>query len=300
MEGSSKMMGAFGFSPKLRSGTGLGSFATIILVSLLILTGCSGGDDDPQAASQSQAQPIIPPKVFLSFPYGLWRGTAKDSLDNELPVRFFVFDDQISQIEIGPKPVAAITSNFVAAASAWFTASTDQCCVFRNNVSAIASERGQPDSIASIAATFNGGVSGTVTRGSARYEFTATRDMSEPVLLSNPGLAGVYAGNFSSYANSPKGWTLTIETDGRVTGSDAYGCSWSGSSAFNGINANLFKLTLAASGCAPDPLAPANGSYTALGRYFAASASHPRYPGQAYIDFSLVGAKWLGSQQLAR
>lgn len=68
----------------------------------------------------------------------------------------------------------------------------------------------------------------------------------------------------------------------------------------SGVNA--FKMSLEASGCSASALAgvPVNGTYVAMGRISQADPTRTRYPGQAVIDFTIVGPVWLDAQMLAK
>jgi hypothetical protein len=273
----------------------------LLVVGMVLQTGCGGGSDSDPAPTQSSGGPL-PLKILLAVPDGAWQGTGVDSSGQEKSVRAFVVDREAIQFEVAPPPSQALA---VLGAGSWFIASIEQCCAPASTpvIARTSSLGGTPGtSLVTMSHSYAGPLTATIRYANQTYQVSLERDRTRPELISMQTLAGVYSGTYSASISTPTSWTLTIESAGRVTGSDGFGCSWSGTAATSLSGVNAFKLALEATGCAgaAQVITPISGGYVAMGRFSESEPTRTRYPGQPVIDFTIVGPVWLGRQMLAR
>jgi len=262
------------------------------------MNGCSGGSDKPLTSPPANGAAPPPVIVLIAPPQGYWEGTITDSQSVQRSARVIATDTGEFQLYMSPFAVLGGPVNVVGFSTDWLVAYGDRCCGTASLPVTTLQIGGlvNPGEIANTALegqTFRG----EITSGSNRYAFNVTtQSAANPLTLD--ALAGTYTGSTAAYQTTPMAWTLTIETTGRITGSDDYGCQWTGTASVS--RANVFKLAMSASGCAANPLAPKNGNYIALGRQRDAHPAHPLYPGQTTIEFATFGPAWLGYRTFAR
>jgi hypothetical protein len=273
----------------------------LLLIGMALQIGCGGGSDSEPTPTQSSGGPL-PLKILLAVPDGTWQGTAMDSLGQEKTVRAFVVDRQAIQFEVAPPQSQALA---LLGPGSWFIASIEQCCAPASTpvIARTSSLGGAPGTaLITVSHSYAGPLTATIEYANQTYQVSLERDRTRPELISMQTLAGVYSGTYSASIGTPTSWTLTIESGGRVTGNDSFGCSWSGTAATSLSGVNAFKLVLEATGCAgaAQVITPISGNYVAMGRFSEAEPTRTRYPGQPVIDFTIVGPVWLGRQMLAR
>jgi hypothetical protein len=268
-----------------------------LLTGVLLLAACGGGDDsDPQSPPPGP----LPDKLLIAVADGAWAATWIDPVTQERKAtRAFVTGPWVMQVEIAP----ATTSGAMLAPNAWFVTSVDRPLGVSAGSAVTAQTIGLGEGAGTATITYSfssGAVNATIEHANKTYAILFQRDRAEPTRISPRALSGVYSGTFGSQGST--NWTLTIQEDGRITGSDAYGCTWTGNAATSGSGLNAFRLTMEATGCPSTGQAfvPVNGSYVAMGRIAQADPTRTKYPGQDVIDFTIVGPVWLGPQVLAK
>lgn len=270
----------------------------VSLTTALLLVACGGGGGDDE--SQSQPPGPLPDKQLIAVADGAWSATWIDPVTQERKAtRAYVTGPWVMQIEIAP----AATSPAMLAPADWFVTWVDRPlgATTGSPVTAQTIGLGEGVGTASVTYSFNAGVlDATIAHANKTFAIRFQRDMSSPSRISPLALSGVYSGTFRSGAST--NWTLTIQEDGRITGSDAFGCTWSGTAATSGSGLNAFKLMLEATGCPNSGQAnlPVNGNYVAMGRITHADPTRTMYPNQNVIDFTIFGPVWLGPQMLAK
>jgi len=258
-------------------------------LALGVLAGCSGGDGSTPAASST-------PRLA-----GVWGGTVTDTLTQPTPKGGTMFADESGEFQLvfGPPFPGAHDPPLIVYGNA--------CCQAQIETSATVSKlnrTGQANLNEHTQVRLSLSIQARRLTGSFEYEgrrlsFDLERFTAYPSRLTMTDLAGVYSGRYA-VSDIPRGWTLTIQSTGAVTGSDEYGCNWLGAASIANTNQNMFQLELDAQGCVAAPGAPANGEYHGLGFFGTNAATEERYPGQDAIQFNLVGPLWFGGQALAR
>lgn len=275
------------------------SIAGVLATFYLTLVGCGGGGDS--SAPSTPPPPSSPSggiNVLIAPPEGYWQGTITDAQGVQRSARLFGTESGEFQLFMSPQALLASTGFVAAFNTDWLVAYGEKCCS-TVSLPLTTMQTSGAQTPGQILNTSNEGqvLKGEIVSGSARYAFSVTREAASAA-LSLATLAGTYTGYTAAYQTTPLNWVLTIEANGRVTGSDDYGCQWAGNATVSG--ANVFKLALTASGCSSNTLAPKNGDYVALGRWLDAQASKPLFAGQATIEFATFGPAWVGYRTLAR
>jgi hypothetical protein len=279
-----------------RSSSGMKQLAFAML-SIVSLAACGGGGDNEGTASVTPVpqQNII--EVFVTPPVGYWEGTITDEQSVQRTARLIATDTGEFQLYMSPVAQIGFTGFAAAFSTDWLVAYAQTCCTTSSRAVTILRMGGltNPGQL-TRSSLDNKTLNGEITEKQSRYSFSLTYQPSSTSLTLD-ALAGTYTGR-TAYQTTVRNWTLTIESNGRITGADDYGCQWSGSAVVS--RASVFKLSLTAAGCTADPVGPKNGNYVALGRFVEAQANHPTYPGQVTIEFATFGFAWLGYRTLAR
>ena len=262
-------------------------------VALILLAGCSGGggSSSPPPDNPSSVAPVA----------GYWKGAVTDPFSSNLKSAT-LFAEASGEFQLHISPLPPNPTGPIFGFGLPFIIYGIACCEASATVSATAKNMDQTLD-APVQLTLD--VQPTALTGAFEFEgrrftFDLARASIDPARLTLNDLAGVYSGSYSSYINTPKGWTLTIQSTGAVTGSDDYGCNWLGTAAVANTAQNMFRLEVEAEGCGAMQLAPSSGTYTGFGVLSRNRANPTRYPGQDVIEFNLVGPIWFGQQMLAR
>jgi len=266
----------------------------------IALVGCSGGGSSPAPPQNPSSQNPSSAAAVA----GYWRGPITHPFSSSLgTATLFAEETGEFQLHVSPLPPDPPSGLLIVFGTPPFIIFGNACCQSQVNVSAVVKNWDQSTqtplqlSLNLQASTLSGGFD----YEGRRFSFDLPRADTNPTRLTLADLASVYAGTYASYIDTPKGWTLTIQATGTVTGSDVYGCTWTGTASVANPTRNVFRLRLTAAGCSAVRLAPVDGEYTGLGILVTnRPASGVRYPGQDVIDFNLVGPIWFGQQMLAR
>jgi hypothetical protein len=256
-------------------------------LALGVLAGCSGGDG---------SSPDLSSTVLVA---GHWSGTLTDPASRPKSAWLFADESGEFQLHVGPPesgggPVITFSSPIIVYGNA--------CCQAQIETAATANKLLQTTQTP-VQLSLNiqaGRLTGAFEFEGRRLTFDLTRSVVRPSRLTLSDLAGVYSGAHTWSFETPKGWTLTIQNTGAVTGADDYGCNWLGTASIANTDQNMFQLDLDAQGCAAMNIAPANGKYRGMGLLGTNPPSALRHPGQQVIEFNLVGPMWFGQQMLAR
>ena len=271
------------------------SWVALSIISLASCGGGGGSDSETNPPAPSPQNGIV---VFVTPPVGYWEGTITDDQSVQRTARVFATDTGEFQLYMSPTAQLGFTGGVAPGFSTdWLLAYAQTCCGAASRPVTILRMNGLTNSGQLTRSSFDTTtLTGEITEGAARYAFSVKQQLPTIPLNIN-ALAGIYTGR-TAYQTTVRNWTLTIDSDGRITGADDYACQWSGSAAVS--QASVFKLNLTAAGCSADPVAPKNGNYIALGRLVEAQVTHPTYPGQVTIEFATFGPAWLGYRTLAR
>ena len=140
-------------------------------------------------------------------------------------------------------------------------------------------------------------VDGSVLGGELRfhdedYRFTlnAASDYNSSTSLAQ--LAGVYTRRDNTILGENVTLTMTIEADGRLTGSYSNGCVFNGSASIPDTSHNMVQLQIDLANCGSRGSSKQwNGAYTGLGLLLS---------GDAIFYHSVIGPAWLGPQSVER
>lgn len=113
-------------------------------------------------------------------------------------------------------------------------------------------------------------------------------------------LVGVYTQSQSMFQTT---MTLTIDANGRLTGSSANGCNFDGVVSIPDTERNMVRLQIEMSSCGSSFLSNKqwNGSYQGLGVLLRdAASSNNASVRQDIFYHSAIGPTWLGPQSVAR
>ena len=123
-------------------------------------------------------------------------------------------------------------------------------------------------------------------------DLSAAPEYSQPVTL--PQLAGTYTRSTFAFTTL----TLTIESDGRLTGSDSNGCVMNGSVAIADQGRNMVRMQVDVANCRNGHGSSQqwNGAYTGLGLLLRANGNRR----DDVFFHSMIGPTWLGPQSVAR
>jgi hypothetical protein len=140
----------------------------------------------------------------------------------------------------------------------------------------------------------DGALTGTARIGRDRYEFRLTSSAEYGRGLTLQDLAGVY-----TRSASPPGTTMTlrIEADGRLSGSSADGCTYTGIAQVPDATRNMAQLRVQMSSCGSSGLSRRqwNGAYTGLGVLV-----EDMQRGSIVFYHTLVGPTWFGPLSVER
>lgn len=133
-----------------------------------------------------------------------------------------------------------------------------------------------------------------------RYEIRLkpSAEYARPLTLQD--LAGVYTQSRLLFATT---MTLSIDANGRLTGSNANGCAFNGSVSIPNPQRNMVRMQVEMSSCGSSGFSEKqwNGSYNGLGLLLRNAVSSQNTTARQDIFYhSVVGPTWLGPQSVER
>ncbi|HKR37699.1 MAG TPA: hypothetical protein VJT10_22840 [Steroidobacteraceae bacterium] len=138
----------------------------------------------------------------------------------------------------------------------------------------------------------DGVLSGELQFDREDYSFTLNRSADSDRAVSLATLAGVYSRRTSTIFGEEVTLTVTIEADGRLTGSYSNGCVFNGNASIPDATHNMVQLQIDLANCGSQGSSKQwNGAYTGLGVLLS---------GDAVFYHSVIGPTWLGPQSVER
>lgn len=140
-------------------------------------------------------------------------------------------------------------------------------------------------------------VDGAMLRGELRfdsedYSFTLNRSADYDRAVSLAALAGVYSRRTNTIFGEEVTLTVTIEANGRLTGSYSNGCVFNGNASIPDATHNMVQLQIDLANCGSQGSSKQwNGAYTGLGVLLS---------GDDVFYHSVIGPTWLGPQSVER
>ena len=123
------------------------------------------------------------------------------------------------------------------------------------------------------------------------YSFTLNASSDYGRSISLAALAGVYTRRTSSIFGEEVTLTVTIDPDGRMTGSYSNGCVFNGNASIPDAGHNMVELEIDLANCGSRGSSKQwNGTYTGLGLLL----------GDDVFYHSVIGPTWLGPQSVER
>jgi hypothetical protein len=145
-----------------------------------------------------------------------------------------------------------------------------------------------------------GSLIGEIELQKNRYTVRLTSSAEYGQSLTLQGLAGVYT---QSRPLSGATMTLTIDVNGRLTGSNANGCTFNGGVSIPNPERNMVRLQVQMSGCGSSIFSEKqwNGSYGGLGLLLRNAVSPDNASVRQDVFYhSVIGPTWLGPQSVGR
>jgi hypothetical protein len=123
-----------------------------------------------------------------------------------------------------------------------------------------------------------------------RFSLNASSDYNRGISLAE--LAGVYTRRDNTIFGEEVTLTVTIESNGQLTGSYSNGCVFNGTAAIPDTSHNMVRLQIDLANCGSRGSAKQwNGAYAGLGVLLS---------GDAIFYHSVIGPTWLGPQSVER
>jgi hypothetical protein len=279
-------------------------------LAIAVLTACSNGRgsvSDPATAPVNQpppAPPIPPPSPAPPDPTpqpptdpppapsptiamaGYWKGTATEQRSG----RQF---DAVALIDAeGNAQWVLLRAGLLE--DDGFVVSANVCCESQFEDDAIGKELGETRTHdASIAAAVDGGVlSGELQFRREAYQFTLNPSADYNRSISLAALAGVYTLSTSTLLGEEVTLTMTIQADGRLTGSYSNECVFNGNASIPDAAHNMVRLEIDLANCGSHgSMKQWNGAYAGLGVLLS---------GDQVFYHSVIGPAWLGPQSVER
>lgn len=232
-----------------------------IAVSVLLsisLAGCGGGGSSSDSGSIPSTPPPAP-QLTLSDVAGIFDGTVAQQDGTTFDVagivapsgeiRFLTLDGEQLSGEMSISGDGLVISPFLS----FFSADG-------YNGTSIVSELLESGS---AEATFeNNVISGESNFGGFTSEFTLTKNLSD---TNQTASLSILSGN---YVTENFDTSISIDGGGVISGSDIYGCLYSGNVSVPAANLNIYELQVSIDNCEIP-----NNDFSGLGVYFAASSS---------------------------
>jgi hypothetical protein len=270
------------------------------VIAMAVLAACSNGRgsvSDP-ASGQQPPPPTVPPPTnpppqpppaqppSSSAMAGYWKGTATEQGSNR---RF----DAVALIDAEGNAQWLLTRGGLFDDNG-FVVSANVCCQAQFEDDATGKNLGETNT---RSASVNVGVEGSALSGelgfrNEHYSFTLNAAPDYNRSLSLADLAGVYTRRDDTIFGEEVTLTLTIEANGRLTGSYSNGCVFNGSAAIPDTAHNMVQLQIDLANCGSRGSSKTwNGSYEGLGVLLA---------GDDTFYHSVIGPTWLGPQSVER
>jgi hypothetical protein len=218
---------------------------------------------------------------------GFWQGTATDE-DSE---RTF---DAVALIDAEGNAQWLFTRGNLFDDDDGFVLSGNVCCEEQFAADITGKELGETDTRdATIqAALSDGTLSGELEFHRDDYSFTLTRSAEYDRSVSLATLAGVYTRNERTLLGEEVTLTMTIEADGRLSGSYSNGCVFNGTASIPDAAHNMVRLQIDLANCGARGSSKTwNGAYAGLGLLLS---------GDEVFYHSVIGPTWLGPQRVER
>lgn len=272
-------------------------------IAVAVLTACSNGRgsvSDP--ASGPVQEPPPPPTVpppgnpppdpppttppSSAAMSGYWKGTATEQGSG-------LTFDAVALIDAAGNAQWLLTRGGLFDNDG-FVVSANVCCEAQFEDDATGKNLGETGTRdASVTVEVDGSVlSGELQfrREQYRFSLNASSDFNRGLSLAQ--LAGVYTRRDDTIFGEEVTLTMTIESNGRLTGSYSNGCVFNGSAAIPDTSHNMVRLQIDLANCGSQGSQKAwNGSYAGLGVLLS---------GDTTFYHSVVGPTWLGPQTVER
>jgi hypothetical protein len=274
-------------------------------LALAVLAACSNGRgsvSDP-ATGQQPPPPTVPPPTnppptnpppqpppaqppTSAAMAGYWKGTATEEDSDR---RF----DAVALIDAKGAAQWLLTRGGLFSDDG-FAVFANVCCEAQFEDDATGKNLGETNTrTASVSAEAAGAVlSGELQFRGDRYRFSLNASSDYNRNLSLAELAGVYTRRDNTIFGEEVTLTLTIESNGQLTGSYSNGCVFNGTAAIPDAAHNMVQLQIDLANCGSRGSSKTwNGSYEGLGVLLA---------GDATFYHSVIGPTWLGPQSVER
>lgn len=132
------------------------------------------------------------------------------------------------------------------------------------------------------------------------FRLAPSSEYREPLTLQS--LAGVYTQTVTPGSGDPVTLTMSITTNGQVTGSHSNGCVLNGNAAIPSADRNMVRLNVELANCGGNASSRQwNGAYSGLGVLLRNAVSPNNDSIRADVLYhSVVGPTWLGPQSVGR
>lgn len=175
-----------------------------------------------------------------------------------------------------------------------FVVTTNVCCEAQFDADATGKNLGETSTRdASVAVEVaNNVLSGQLQFRREQYQFSlnASSDYNRGISLAD--LAGVYTRRDATIFGEEVTLTVTIESNGQLTGSYSNGCVFNGTAAIPDPSHNMVRLQIDLANCGSRGSSKQwNGAYAGLGVLLS---------GDAIFYHSVIGPTWLGPQSVER
>jgi hypothetical protein len=217
---------------------------------------------------------------------GYWKGTATQQGSD----RTF---DAVALIEAGGNAQWLLTRGGLLADDG-FVVSANVCCEAQFEDTVTGKELGETRT---RDGSLQAGVAGSALSGELQfhdeeYQFTLSPSSDYNRSVSLAQLAGVYTQRDQTIFGEEVTLTVTIEADGRLTGSYSNGCVFNGNASIPDAAHNMVQLQIDLANCGSRGSSKQwNGAYTGLGVLLA---------GDETFYHSVIGPTWLGPQSVER
>lgn len=218
---------------------------------------------------------------------GYWKGTATEQDSDR---RF----DAVALIDADGNAQWLLTRADLLSENG-FVVFANVCCETQFAADATGKDLGETNTRdASIQAEVSGdSLAGELQFRRDEYIFTLNRSADYDRSVSLAALAGVYTQSTDTLFGEEATLTMTIEADGRVTGSYSNGCVFNGSASIPDATHNMARLQVDLANCGGSHGSSKqwNGAYTGLGVLLS---------GDEVFYHSVIGPTWLGPQSVER
>ena len=241
--------------------------------------------------------PTPPPPAPKSPLAGYWLGTVKPKSGSQLVGRAMIATNGDAQVIVMGTNGLAATPELVVYGNV--------CCDSKADLE-LDSKRylNDRDSKAKVQLDIKDGpLTGTIKIRNDEYDISLDRSARSDESVTMAGLAGTYSRTTTFFLGPSSTYTMTLDPDGRLTGSHTNGCVYNGTATLPDASRNLIRLNVELSNC-PRSITGSgswNGTYTGVGILFKNVAAPSDATQRTDVLFhSLVGNTWLGHQPTER